>query len=46
MISRYFQNLDDPLKAEELRIRPLTETRLQPSHVNGTPTIFLMGLRR
>lgn len=46
MLSMYFQTLEDPKLADEERIKSLTETRLQPTHVNGTPTIFLMGLRR
>jgi len=46
MVSAWHQMVDDPKLAEEQRIRSLTETRLQPTHVNGTPTIFLMGLRR
>ena len=44
-ISNYFQGLEDPA-SEEVRMRTLMESRLQPTHVDGTPTIFLMGLRR
>jgi len=46
MLSMYHQTLENPQNFDEARIRSLTEMRLQPTHVNGTPTIFLMGLRR